>query len=412
MQAEIRRSIISGSAEAPPSVPHAHRAIMISLLTPGQTQISGAPPSQGIAATIAACRSFGADIVQSEGIIDVFGPEEIIAPRELHCGGCNTTLKLMLPLCASLGSEMKVSGAEGLSRKNLSPFFGFIEAAGAKAEYGGSLPASIAGPLSVEEQLYPGMLGSQFLSGLLLCAPLLLQDASIGVDGAVPGWQYVKDTMAMMKEYGIRFYSDSPDFLSLPGGQEYSPPEDVRVPSSPYLSSYLLLAGALCGKATLKGSCDWQAHSGIFRQFGAGISIRKHEISVSTGSLSGVEMDALFAGMLLPHALALASAAKGESKFTGMNALPRHHQSRAKKLCRELGRMGAKITEQGNSIIVTGGKLSGAKIEPEGDAAVAMACAAAAACAQGPTTINGSECIGASYPNFFRDLSSIGAIVR
>jgi len=412
MQTEIRRSIISGSAKAPPSGPFAHRAAVLALLTPGQTQISGAPPLQGIADTIAACRALGADIVQSEGTMDIFGPEEIVAPREVSCGGSNTTFKLMLPLCASLGSSVGITGSGALLQKDLSPFFGFLDAAGAKTAYGGALPAGVTGPFSAEERLYPGALGSQFLSGILLCAPLLGQDASIGIDGAVPGWEYVKETMAAMKEYGIRFHSCSQDFASLPGGQAYDLPGDIRVPASPCLSSYLLLAGALSGKAELEGSCDWQAHSGIFRQFGAGVAIRKHGISVSTGALSCATVDAQAAGVLLPHALVLASAAKGESEFTGMGSLPKRHRLRARKLCRELGRMGAKIDWHGGSITINGGKLTGAKIEPDGDPAVAMACAAAAVCAQGATTINGSECVAPSYPGFFGSLASIGAIVR
>ena len=412
MQAEIRRSIISGSADAPPSAPFAHRALLLATLTPGQTAVGNLPALPEISSTVAACRAFGADIMQADGSVDIFGTERLSAPAAVDCGDSNTALKLMLPLCASFGSEVKISGSPRLSKKDLSPFFGFLEAAGAAAAYGGSLPASVKGPFSSEEQLYPGQLGSQFLSGILLCAPLLMQDTSIGLEGAVPGWQHAKDTVSMMKEYGIRFYSDKDDFLSLPGGQAYSPPGEITVPASPYLSSLLLLAGALSGKATMHGSCDWQSHGGIFHAFGAGVAIRKREISVSIGSLSPAEINAAEAGMMLPHAIVLASAAQGKTKIAGLHSLPRRHLQRAQKLCRELGKMGAKIAREGDSFEITGGKLVGAKIEPEGDPVVAMACAAAAVCAQGPTTISGSECISRAYPDFLRDLVSLGAIVR
>ncbi|MCX6770740.1 MAG: hypothetical protein NTX79_01660 [Candidatus Micrarchaeota archaeon] len=412
MQAEIRRSIISGEAAAPPSAPMAHRALLLSTLTPGQTVISNLPALPGIASAIAACRAFGADIVQSGGMADVFGPEELAAPLLVDCGDCNTALKLLLPLCASFGSEVKISGSVRLSGKDLSPFFAFLDAAQAETAYSGSLPAMVKGPFSTEEQVYPGQLGSQFLSGILLCAPLLGQNASIGLEGGVPGWQCVLDTISLMKECGIAFYSDKGGFISLPGGQAYSPPGEIRVPSSPYLSSFLLLAGALSGKATLHGSCDWQSHGWIFQAFGAGANVRRREILVSTGSLSPAVIDALEAGMFLPHALVLASAAGGKTKIGNLHSLPRRHIMRAQNLCRELGKMGAKIAREGDSFSITGGKLAGAKIDPSGDPAVAMACAAAAVCAQGPTIINDSECVSRAYPGFFRDLVSIGAIVR
>ncbi|MFA5929400.1 MAG: hypothetical protein WC861_00805 [Candidatus Micrarchaeia archaeon] len=412
MQAEIRRSIISGEAAAPPSAPMAHRALLLSALAPGQTAVSNLPALPGIASTIAALRAFGADIVQSGGMADVFGPEEIAAPAAVDCGDCNTTLKLLLPLSASFGSEVKITGSLRLSEKDLSPFFGFLDGAKAETAYAGSLPASVKGPFSAEEQIYPGQLGSQFLSGILMCAPLLAQDVSIGLDGSVPGFQHVKGTISLMKEYGMEFYSDKDELISLPGGQAYSPPGDMQVPSSPCLSSFLLLAGALSGKATLAGSCDWQSHSGMFREFGAGVSIRKHEISVSTGSLSPVEIDAMDAGMFLPHALVLASAANGTTKIGNLHSLPRRHMLRAQRICHELGRMGAKIGREGDSFVITGGKLAGAKIDPGSDPAVAMAVAAAAVCASGPTTIINSECVASTYPDFFRDLASLGAIVR
>jgi len=412
MQVEIRRSIISGEAPAPPSAPFAHRALVIATLSPGQTQISGLPALQGIQSTISACRSLGADIVQSGGVADVFGPEAIGKPDTVDCAASNTTLKLMLPLCASLASEVKISVSGALSGKNLTPFLDFLKEAGAEAAYSASFPARVRGPVSLEEKLFPGGLGSQFLSGILLCAPLLGGGASLGIEGRVPGWQYAKETISMMKEYGIAFYSDASDFLALPGGQSYLPPSEASVPASPYLSSYPLLSGALSGKATVQGSCDWQSHVSIFREFGAGVSIRKHGISVSAGSLPGVEMDAADAGLFLPHALVLASASGGRTRINGLGLLPQRHQARAQKLSRELGKMGAKITEEKGGFTITGGKLAGAKVEPDGDAAVAMACAAAAVCASGPTTIIGAECVEKTYPGFFRDLVSLGAIVR
>ena len=412
MQAEIRRSIISGEADAPSSAPMAHRALLLSTLTPGQTAISNLPAVPDISSTIAACRAFGADIVQSEGIADVFGPNELVAPLSVDCGDCNTTLKLFLPISASFDSQVKISGSLRLSEKKLSHFFGFLDAAQVEASYGGSLPVGVTGPFSAEEQVYPGQLGSQFLSGILLCAPLLRQDTSIGLEGGVPGWQHVKDTMSLMKEYGIAFYSDNDEFISLPGGQAYSPPEEIKVPASPYLSSFLLLTGALCGKATVRGSCDWQIPTGIFQAFGAGVNIHEQEISVSTSSFSPAEIDAADAGLFLPHALVLASVANGATKIGNLHSLSHGRLLRTQKLCRELGKMGAKIERVGDSFAITGGKLFGAKIEPGADATVAMACAAAAVCAQGPTSINDSECVSRAYPNFFRDLVSLGAIVR
>ena len=160
----------------------------------------------------------------------------------------------------------------------------------------------------------------------------------------------------------------------------------------------------------MQGSCDWQAHCGIFRAFGAGVTIRERKISVSTGSLSALELDAAEAGMYLPHALVLASVANGKSKIGNLHSLPRRHLTRASKLAGELGKMGAKIEREGDSFSITGGKLVGARIDHSKDPAVAMACAAAGA--RGTTVLDGVDCVERAYPGFFSDLAALGASVR
>jgi 3-phosphoshikimate 1-carboxyvinyltransferase len=307
---------------------------------------------------------------------------------------------------------VKVSVSGRLSSADLSPFLEFLKSAGAQADYSVSFPARLHGPISLQERIYSGGLGSQFLSGILLVSPLVENGASIGVAGSLAGISHVKETIILMKECGIRFHSDSLPFLSLTGRQGYSPPSEIIVHSSPYLSAFPLLAGALCGKATLKGSCDWQSHCEVFREFGAAVSMHRHEISVSASSLAGAQLEASELGEYLLHAMVLASASDGQTTISNLHSLPLRHQSRARKLARELGRMGARINEEKGGFTINGGKLIGAKVEPDGDASVAMACACAAVCASGTTTIMGAECVEKSYPGFFLGLESLGATVR
>jgi 3-phosphoshikimate 1-carboxyvinyltransferase len=72
--------------------------------------------------------------------------------------------------------------------------------------------------------------------------------------------------------------------------------------------------------------------------------------------------------------------------------------------------MGADIAVEGDSLIIMGPcGLHGAIIDPHNDHRIAMACAVAALGAKGDSTIMNAECVSKSYPNFFRDLSLLGA---
>jgi 3-phosphoshikimate 1-carboxyvinyltransferase len=70
--------------------------------------------------------------------------------------------------------------------------------------------------------------------------------------------------------------------------------------------------------------------------------------------------------------------------------------------------MGANISPRNDGMEVVGtSKLTGAVVESYNDHRVAMSLAIAALCAEGTTTINKSDCIRISYPNFFKDIQSI-----
>ncbi len=63
-------------------------------------------------------------------------------------------------------------------------------------------------------------------------------------------------------------------------------------------------------------------------------------------------------------------------------------------------------------LFVTGGTVSGARVNSYGDHRIAMAAAVAALGATGTVFIKDSHCVGKSYPGFFNDLRNLGAVVH
>jgi 3-phosphoshikimate 1-carboxyvinyltransferase len=225
--------------------------------------------------------------------------------------------------------------------------------------------------------------------------------------------EHVNGTIALMEKCGIKFEVCEEDFIYLDGAQAYLPLSDYAIPASQYLSSFSLLAGAIAGRVSLSNCGIAGSQFGqLLTGFGAHFSASDASSSSSAGALSGCQQNAPELGKYLPHAMVLASLASGATIIENISVLPKSAGRRLVLLIRELTRMGAKIAEEENKLIITGGKLFGAKIEPEGDSAVAMACSVAALAAEGQTTISGAECVEKSYPNFFKDLASLGAIVR
>lgn len=413
MEKEVRRSILSGKVAAPPSVAMAHRAILLSMLAPGQTIVSNVPRNGSITATIAACESFGADIASEGGVVDIFGPDEIFPPETVDCEESSATLKLFMPLAALFGKEVEFIGSgklAGAPMGNFCDYFGALFVS-AKAEEG-RLPMKMTGPIAEGEIAYFPILGTQLLSGLLLAAPLRAADTAIAIAGKMHGDAYVRATVEMMKESGIAFVSEEPGFYYLKGMQPYLPPDEIVVPGSAHLSSFLALAGVVAGKVEVNGVPDEPALGKLFGAFSAKVRFEDGKLLSSLSALEGARLDALAVRERLAQALVLASSAAGETKISNVKKLGRGHEKQLRLIVRELSRMGAKITETDEGLSITGGKLKGAQIEPEGDPRVAMACAVAALTAQGPSTISGAECIDRAYPGFFSDLEKLGAIIR
>ena len=203
-----------------------------------------------------------------------------------------------------------------------------------------------------------------------------------------------------------------PDFIAITGGQPYSPLPDFSVPASAALSSYLALAAALCGRATVESMPESPQLESLFRSFGADASSGEGGFSVSAGPLQGAELDAAHIGQYILHAMVLGCIAHGETRINNFAALGRRSGDRVRLLIKVLSRMGANINESEHSLIINGSRLSGTEIDPEGDAHVAMAASAAALSADGPTHMRGAECVRGHYPSFFSDLAKLGAIAR
>lgn len=414
MERSIRRSIVSGRAAAPPSLPIAHRALAVASLANGQSVISNLPPSPSIEGTVSACRSFGADIVTDNGVADIFGPEALAPEKVIDCGESSAALKIFLPLACMFDYGIGFTGGASLSKIPLAPFMGYLERLGATCEGAStSLPLKVTGPMAERQLVYFPQLGAQFFSGILFSSPFSGIGTEIVIDGAFPHPEHAESAVWLMKKCRIAFEAAERDFIWLEGAQQYAPLKDFAVPASSYLSSYLLLAGAIAGKVSLEncGSQDPMFEQ-LLSSFGAHLSCSGSKCSSSAGSLLGCGLNAAELGRFISHALVLGSIAPGQTKIDGISLLPKSFGRRLPLLIRELSRMGAKISEEENGLVAVGGRLAGAKVEPEGDPMVAMACSIAALAADGPTTISGAECVEKSYPNFFKDLASLGAIVR
>jgi len=118
---------------------------------------------------------------------------------------------------------------------------------------------------------------------------------------------------------------------------------------------------------------------------------------------------------LVPTIAVLGAVAEGLTEITGVAHLRYKETDRLRFLTEELRRMGARIEEKEEGLLIEGSKgreLKAAKVHSHGDHRLAMALSIAALSARGETVIEGAECAKVSYPSFFEDIRNLGADIK
>jgi 3-phosphoshikimate 1-carboxyvinyltransferase len=190
-------------------------------------------------------------------------------------------------------------------------------------------------------------------------------------------------------------------------------PAEVEVEGDWSSAAPLLAAGALGGDVVVKGLSPRSSQAdtailGVLGDMGAELHIGGDNVRAVESRLSATNMDLSDCPDLFPIVSALAAAARGVSSLSGLRRLRLKESDRLQAMMLGLGRMGASLRLEGERLLIRGGSLKGAEVDPRGDHRIAMAFAALALAAEGTTVIHDAECVSKSYPGFWRDMARLG----
>ncbi|OPY51864.1 MAG: 3-phosphoshikimate 1-carboxyvinyltransferase [Methanosaeta sp. PtaU1.Bin112] len=421
MIASVERSSLSGEAYAPPSKSYTHRAILITSLGPGGT-IKRPLLSADTRATVAASESFGARISVGDDAGDDLSitgvsdrprtPEDVI--NVLNSG---TTLRFCSAVAALTDGAVLTGDASIRTRPN-GPLLSALTELGATAfsiRNNGKAPLVIKGKMSGGIAHLDGGVSSQFLSALLIAAPLAESDTRIVIKGDLKSRPYAEITLDMLAEAGVHIDAKQQEFSVL-GGQNYGL-KSYAIPGDFSSASYPLAAAAVTGSAlTVKGILPSRqgdsAIIDILGRMGAKVSWDKEkgDLHIQGGDLVGTEVDASRTPDLVPTIAVLGALAEGKTTVFNAEHVRHKETDRLHAMAVELSKMGADIRERPDGLEITGGKLHGAKVHGWHDHRIVMALTVAGFVAGG-TEIDTAEAVDVSYPGFFEQMKGLGARV-
>lgn len=434
MLARINPKQLSGTVPAIASKSMAHRIIIASALANGVTRIACDTSCADIDATIRCLTALGARIARIEGGFEVHpAPKSIergllraCAGATLDCGESGSTLRFMLPVACALGSDATFIGSQRLGERPLAPLSDELMAAGCTLEGLGGFPLKATGRMRPGRFELPGNVSSQYISGLLLAAPLLDGTTEIAVTGVLESRPYIDLTINVLGFFGVTVEVEEG---ATPGGlpltvfrvnrQGYRTPGVIAVEGDWSNAAFWLCAGAL-GKhsVTVRGvsSNSMQgdrAISAALMLFGAKGQRNARTATIRPDRLRAIELDAQDIPDLVPVLSAVAACADGVTRFTGCARLRIKESDRLATTAQELNNIGACVRVEGDGLVIEGReRLSGGRVYSHNDHRIAMMAAIAAVRCDGPVEIWGAEAVDKSYPAFFEHYRLLGGDVE
>ncbi len=414
----ISRGMVDGRAKAPSSKSYTHRALFLSAMADGRSNIISPLSSEDTEATRGILEELGVPIWRGRDRWEVDGGHLHPPGSELNCRGSATTLRLGSAVCSLADGESRLTGSPSLLRRPVGPLVEGLRQMGVEcSDTWGFPPVVIKGgrPRGGMVRMR-GDISSQYISALLLIAPLTQRTTRLILTTPLESKPYASMTMEAQRRFGVQVKASGDMRFFEVEGQDYRP-ADFTVEGDWSSAAYLLAAGAIAGRVRVENLApkSLQADTaivGFLREMGASVRAHEGEAEAEASSLEGFEADVSDCPDLFPILVVLGAVARGRSLIRGVRRLEYKESNRVEAMLDGLKTMGIEAHRRGDEVLVVGGKPMGGVIDPKGDHRIAMAFSILGLVAEGETIILDAECVSKSYPLYWEEMESLGMPIR
>ncbi|HEY3120586.1 MAG TPA: 3-phosphoshikimate 1-carboxyvinyltransferase [Vicinamibacteria bacterium] len=392
-----------------------HRLAILGALAEGVSVVDNYSTAADCASTLSCLSQLGVDVRRSNGKVEIHGggPEGLRASTEpLDAGNSGSTLRMLAGPLAGRPFRSVLTGDESLRRRPVERIAAPLRAMGARVETTGGRP-----PLTVEGGTLQGIswdlpVASAQVKTAVLLAALQAQGTTM-VTEPLPSRDHTERLLpcfgATVEREGLSVSVRGPAPLH---GYAMRAPGDVSSAAFLIVAALVLPESDLVIQDVLLNpirTVFLDVLRGMGARIGVGVINREPEptgwIAASTSELRGLDVPRDLVPALIDElpALAVAGAfARGAVRISGASELRVKESDRIAALAGGLARMGARVEERPDGLVVHGGApLHGAEVDAQGDHRIAMALAVAALAASGETGIADAECAAVSFPEFY-----------
>jgi len=449
---------VVGVIRPPGSKSLTNRALICAAFADGCSTLSGALQSEDTKVMIDALRSIGIGIVVSDGgktlVVDGRSPglsagndaDDSTKLQELYVANSGTTVRFLAAALSAAGGRYRLVGVERMHQRPIGDLVDALK----MVVHGDIETVSPNGcpPVDIRSSGWQGhslevggAVSSQYLSGLMMAAPLAgkndhIRDAGadnesnvqqpirVLVRGELVSRPYVDMTATVMRSFGANVslveegvQGEHSLVVAVQGGGYSATPYEIEPDAS--AASYFWAAAAITGgKVTVEGlsRAAMQGDVGfcaVLEKMGCDVHYADHSIRVEGRSLRGVDVDMNEISDTVQTLAVVALFADSPTRVRGVAHNRFKETDRIGDLARELRKLGAKVDEHQDGLTVhpiEGGidamPVRSVVIETYHDHRMAMSLSLAGLRIPGVRILN-PACTGKTYPEFFADLEAL-----
>lgn len=430
---------LRGEPRLPGDKSISHRAVLLGTLAEGETRVENFLTAQDCLNTLAACRELGGRIEQKGACLVIHGrgAAGLTRPsRVIDCGNSGTGVRLLAGVLAGQPFDSVLTGDEQVRRRPMRRIIEPLERMGASIE---SEPGHLC-PLRLHGRALAGIeYGSPVASAQVKSCLLLAGLSASGATTVRLPAASRDHTERLLRHFGAaveqgggergqgHWSAASGEWVRVQGGSRLRGCE-VSVPSDISSAAFFLVAAAIVPDADLilrhigvnpsrTGVLD------ILRRMGADIRLENPReqsgepvadlAARSAGLLRGRSISGadLIPRLIdeLPILSVAAAVAEGETVIEDAAELRVKETDRISILAGELRKIGVRVAERSDGLVIQGGEIRGGTVDSHGDHRLAMSLAVAGLVSAEGITIERPECVDTSFPGFWDLLAEVTA---
>jgi len=410
---------LDATVRPPGSKSITNRALLLASLACGTSSLTGVLDSEDTRLMANGLRQLGAAVIvdwsTSLATVQGTGGKFPVKSSDIFCGNSGTTLRFLTAAAAFSGGRHRLSGVGRMHQRPVGDLVAALQLLGSNisAQSPGDCPPVVIDSPPVEggRTRVRSEISSQFLSAILMSAPMAAGDVSVSIEGNPVSMPYIDMTLAMMKTFGVIPAIVGPGELLIHPAKYQGTGFAIEPDAS--AASYFFAAAAIVGgtvRVALPGLDSLQgdvAFVDLLEQMGCQVTRERKSVVVAGPARHGIDCDMSAISDTAQTLSVVSLFVMGPTTIRGIAHNRVKETDRIGNLALELRKLGATVTEHADGMTIIPGKLQRATVDTHDDHRMAMSLALAGLRIPG-VQVRDPDCARKTFPDFFNELARLG----